>query len=185
MLYDLGTHLIDQVVVAFGMPARVTAVFQEQRQDGNEEPDAITLLLGYEAGANKGLLVTVKADVISVETEQLRYWVRGTEGSWLKRCLDVQEDQLKVGMKPGDEGFGVEPEEHAGLLTVLQEGKPVKSVLRNVQPETYGALYRAFAEAIRKGDEGLVPVKASEARDVLRIVEAAKESAKMGRTVEL
>jgi predicted dehydrogenase len=185
VLYDLGTHLIDQVVVAFGMPTRVTAVFQDQREDGAQEPDAVTLLLGYGRGVNKGLLVTAKAGVISVETEQLRYWVRGTEGSWIKRCLDVQEDQLKAGLKPGDEGFGVEPEERSGLLTVMQEGKPVKIVLRSVQPETYGALYSRFAEAIQKGNEELVPVKASEARDVLRIIEAAKESAEVGRTVEL
>jgi predicted dehydrogenase len=185
VIYDLGTHLIDQVVVAFGVPRRVTAVFQAQRQDGNEEPDAITVLLGYETGANKGLLVTAKAGVISLETQQLRYWVRGTEGTWLKLCLDVQEDQLKAGLKPGDKGFGVEPEEQSGLLTKMEGGKPVKSVLRNIEPETYGALYRKFAEAIQKGDEELVPVKAREARDVLRIIEAAKESAKTGRTVEL
>jgi predicted dehydrogenase len=185
VLYDLGTHLIDQVVVAFGLPRRVTAVFQAQRQDGNEEPDAITVLLGYDMGANNGLLVTVKARVISLETQQLRYWVRGTEGTWMKSYLDVQEDQLKAGLKPGDKGFGVEPEEQSGLLTKMEGEKPVKKVLRNVEPETYGALYTQFAEAILKNEEGLVPVKASEARDVLRVIEAAIESAKMGRTVEL
>ena len=167
------------------MPGRVTAVFQEQRRDGNEEPDAVTVLLGYEKGVHEGLLVTVKAGVVSLETQQLRYWVRGTEGSWLKLCLDVQEDQLKAGLKPGDKGFGVEPEERSGWVTKMEDGKPVKSVLRNVEPETYGALYGKFGEAILKNEEALVPVKAAEARDVLRIIEAAKESAKTGRTVEL
>jgi predicted dehydrogenase len=185
VVYDLGTHLIDQVVVAFGMPRRVTAMFQWQRQDGSEEPDAITVLLGYEEGAHKGLLVTVKAGVIGLATQQLRYWVRGTEGTWMKLCLDVQEDQLKAGLKPGDKGFGVEPEEHSGLLTKMEGDKPVKNILRNVEPETYGALYRRFGEAIQKGDEELVPVKVSEVRDVLRIIEAAKESAKTGRTMGL
>ena len=42
----------------------------------------------------------------------------------------------------------------------MEDGKPVKSVLRNIEPETYGALYVKFAEAIQKGDEELVPVKA-------------------------
>jgi predicted dehydrogenase len=185
VIYDLGTHLIDQVVVAFGLPQRVTAVFQSQRQDGSEEPDAMTVLLVYEEGANKGLLVTVKAGVISPETQQLRYWVRGTDGSWMKMHLDVQEDQLKAGMKPGDKGFGVEPEECAGWLTTMEGEEPVRITVRNVEPETYGALYSAFAEAIQKGDEKLVPVKASEARDVLRVIEAARESAEVGRTVAL
>jgi predicted dehydrogenase len=181
VVYDLGTHLIDQVVVAFGMPKRVMAVFQHQRQDGAEEPDAITVLLGYDTG----LLVTAKAGVISIETQQLRYWVRGTEGTYMKLHLDVQEDQLKAGMKPGDAGFGVEPENHSGLFTVLVDGKPVKSILKNIEPETYGALYGEFAKAILQNEEALVPVKAAEARDVLRIVEAARESAKSGRTVQL
>jgi len=185
VLYDLGTHLIDQVVVAFGLPSSVMAIFQQQRQDGAGGPDAITVLLGYESGEHKGLLVTAKAAVISVETQQLRYWVRGTEGTYMKLYLDVQEDQLKAGMKPGDDGFGIEPEGHSGLLTVLKDGKPAKDVLRNVKPETYGQLYGRFAEAIQKGDEKLVPVKAGEARDVLRVIEAAKESAKTRRTVDM
>jgi predicted dehydrogenase len=182
VLYDLGTHLLDQVVVAFGLPKTITAIFQHQRQDGAPEPDAITVLLGYE----NGMLVTAKAGIISIETQQLRYWVRGTKGTWMKLNLDVQEDQLKAGLRPGDEGFGVEPESHSGLLTVLgEDGKPVKTILKNVKPETYGALYAGFAEAIMKNDEKLVPVKASEARDVLRVIEAAIESATDGRTVKL
>ena len=117
VIYDLGTHLIDQVVVAFGVPRRVTAIFQAQRQDGNEEPDAITVLLGYETGANKGLLVTAKAGVISLETQQLTV-LGPRHGGDVDEVvvLDVQEDQLKAGMKPGDKGFGVEPEEQSGLL---------------------------------------------------------------------
>lgn len=185
VLYDLGTHLIDQAVVAFGLPSRVTAVFQQQRQDGAPEPDAVTLLLQYDAGPQAGLLVTVKAGVVSVETQQLRFWVRGTHGSYRKLHLDVQEDQLKAGRRPGDAGFGVEPEGHAGLFTALHDGRPVQSVLPSVPPETYGALYSRLAEAILKGDERLLPVRAEEARDVLRIIEAARESAKEGRTVGL
>ncbi|KAH7360706.1 hypothetical protein BKA65DRAFT_449293 [Rhexocercosporidium sp. MPI-PUGE-AT-0058] len=183
VVYDLGTHLIDQAYVLFGMPETVTGIFENQRDDGGEEPDSITVLLGYGKGKP---LVTAKAGVMCVETEQLRYWVRGTKGSFKKFHLDVQEDQLKAGMKPGDEGFGIEGDERAGTLVVLgEEGKPKGSVLRNVVPETYGALYEGFARAVAGGGESEVPVKASEARDVLRIIEAARESAKSGKSVSL
>jgi predicted dehydrogenase len=57
------------------------------------------------------------------------------------------------------------------------------SVLDNVEPQTYAALYQAFANAIE--GKGEIPVKAEEARDVLRIIEAAKESAKSGKSIEL
>ncbi len=181
VLYDLGTHLIDQVYLSFGLPVSVTAVFTNSRQDGAEEPDSITVLLRY----RNDMLATVKAGVMSVETEQLRFWVRGTKGTYKKFYLDCQEDQLKAGMKPGDQGFGIESSEKSGTLTVLTEKGPESKKLENVVPETYAALYSRFAEAIEKGDEGLVPVKASEARDVLRVIEAARESARLGKTVAL
>lgn len=181
VLYDLGSHLLDQAVVAFGLPRRVTAVFATQRQDGAAEPDAVTVLLQYD----RGLLATIKAGVISIEAEQLRFWVRGTEGSWRKGGLDPQEDQLHAGMRPGDEGFGVEAEGRVGVLTVLEGDKIVKKPTRNIAPETYGVLYLKFAEAIEKNDEDLVPVKVSEVTDVLRIIEAVIESAREGKTVEL
>ena len=182
VIYDLGTHLIDQAYVLFGLPKTVTAIFANQRNDGEAEPDSFTVLLGFGPGQP---LVTAKAGVLSVETQQLRYWVRGSKGSFLKHHLDVQEDQLKAGEKPGDEGFGVEAHSSSGQLTVLNGGSPTTSTLPNVKPLTYGSLYSGFAKAIEGGGEAAVPVKATEARDVLKIIEAAKESAKSGKTVTL
>jgi len=180
VVYDLGTHLLDQAYVLFGMPKSVTAIFSNQRNDGEAEPDSITVMLGYGAG---GALVTAKAGVICVETEQLRYWVRGTKGSFKKFHLDIQEDQLKAGLKPGDKGFGIENDDSSGKLVVLEGDKPKSSIFKNVEPKTYAALYDGFAKAIEGGGDSAVPVKASEARDVLKIIEAARESAKTGKTV--
>lgn len=182
VLYDLGTHLIDQAYVLFGMPASVTAIFSNQRHDSQAEPDSITILLQY---ANNGPLVTVKAGVMSVETEQPRFWVRGTKGSFKKSHLDIQEDQLKAGKKPGDAGFGVESPEMSGTLVVLEDGKPKGSKLTNIEPLTYASLYSRFADAIGGAGFDAVPVKATEARDVLKIIEAAKESAAHGKAVRL
>jgi len=186
VIYDLGTHLIDQAYILFGNPSTVFATFTNQRGDAGKEgmePDSITVLLGY--GSN-GPLVTVKAGVISIEKEQLRYWVRGTKGSWKKFHLDVQEDQLKRGLKPGDEGFGIESKESAGKLVVLgDKGEVTESVYENIAPETYSKLYEGFAKAIESGNEEDVPVKAGQAADVLKIIEAARESAKSGKVVVL
>lgn len=182
VLYDLGTHLLDQIVLSFGVPKSVTAIFKNERGEGEgAEPDAVKVICQYD----NGLSASANANVMAIDTAHLRFWVRGTEGTYKKYHLDCQEDQLKAGMVPGDRGFGVEDEKLSGDLTTLVEGKPVKEKCRNVEPETYGALYRGFAEAIRQNREELVPVKASEARDVLRVIEAAKKSVKEGRTVML
>lgn len=181
VLYDLGTHLVDQIVLAFGLPESVSAEFKVERQDGASEPDAVEVKLRYPGG----LTASAKANVMSIDTEQLRFWVRGTQGTWKKCHLDCQEDQLKAGLKPGDAGFGIEEEGKAGTLCVLEDGVPKKSVLRNVEPETYQKLYSGFAEAVKRGDESLVPVKATEARDVLRVLEAARKSVKEQRVVKM
>ena len=81
-MYDLGTHLMDQVFVLFGFPERVTGIVGSQREGNRGDfEDSATVLLHY---PGKGMLVTVKAAVVSPEVEQLRFWVRGTWGSWKK-----------------------------------------------------------------------------------------------------
>ena len=78
--YDLGTHLMDQIVVTYGLPKRITGFVGSQREENlNGLEDSCTVLLHY-----SGLLATVKAGVVSPEVKQLRYWVRGTKGSYKK-----------------------------------------------------------------------------------------------------
>lgn len=82
-IYDLGTHLLDQAVHLLGMPDRVTAFIGSQRRVNTSGfEDSFTVLLHY----NSGLMVTAKAGVVSPEEEQLRFWVRGEEGSFKKVC---------------------------------------------------------------------------------------------------
>ncbi|EMC97933.1 hypothetical protein BAUCODRAFT_407696 [Baudoinia panamericana UAMH 10762] len=179
-IFDLGTHLIDQVYHLFGMPQSVTGMLWNQRrvvQGG--APDSHTLLLRYD----NGMLVTVKAGVVSPEVEQLHYWVRGTKGSFKKFHVDEQEDQLKAGRGPGDEGFGVDPEYKYGTLTTLVDGKLERKTYPTVKPLLYVEFYRQLAKALRQ--EGKVPVKPEDARDGLRIIEAAQQSSREGRTITL
>ena len=90
--YDLGTHLIDQVVVAFGLPDRITGFVGSQRAHNPEDiEDSCTILLHYDS---KGLLATIKAGVVSPEVNQLRYWVRGEKGSYKKAI--TRSSMLKV-----------------------------------------------------------------------------------------
>lgn len=178
-LFDLGTHTLDQVYHSFGMPQKVTGIVWNQRRSvEGGAPDSHTVLLQY-----PGMLVTVHAGVVSPEEEQMRYWVRGTKGSFRKGHVDVQEDQLKAGLRPGDKGFGVDPESNYGTLTTVVDGKPKAKKYPTVQPATYVEYYHQFAKALH--GEGEVPVKPEDSRDVLKIIEAALQSSKEGRTIVL
>jgi len=182
VLFDLGAHLLDQAVVAFGIPKTVTGFFSNERDTTGktEEPDSFTAVLQYGQGKP---FVTVKSGVRTIATPQLRFWVRGTKGSYRKSYIDIQEDQLKAGMLPTHKGFGIESEERWGTLTTAKGQDMVETKQENVQPETYHALYKGFVDAIEKGNEKLVPVKASEARDVLKVIEAVIKSASEGKSV--
>ena len=177
--YDLGTHLIDQVVFTFGMPKKITGFVGSQREhnpDGLE--DSCTVLLHYD-----GMMATVKAGVVSLESAQLRYWVRGQKGSYKKFYMDGQEDELKAGRKPGDAGFGVEPREKYGTLTTMENGIPTTMTYPTVEPVTYGVFYSKFTNALLGNSE--VPVKPQVPADVIRLVELARQSSNEGRTLDV
>ncbi|KAI0828770.1 NAD(P)-binding protein [Hypoxylon sp. FL0890] len=188
-LYDLGTHLIDQVYVLFGMPRSVFATLASQRdgllsgpQHPDLEPDSVTAQLFYDSG----LIAFVRIAVVSTETRQPRFWIRGTKGSYRKDGLDPQEPQLKSGMKTNDANFGRESPEWNGRLTLVDENGTIREQdCPNVVPETYSKIYELLGDALVQNREQDVPVPASQARDVLRIIEATKESARSRREVDL
>ncbi|KAJ4389608.1 hypothetical protein N0V93_007079 [Gnomoniopsis smithogilvyi] len=185
-IYDLGTHLIDQVFVLFGKPTEVYGKFVQQRTgtlvsgDGGPEdqPDSVNAMLSY---ADKGLVVHVRIGVMSVANEQPRFWIRGTKGSYHKQGLDPQESQLVSGMKVTDPGFGVDGAAYNGKLELLQEDDSVQEfTYPNVKPTTYLKFYELLAKALESGKEEDVPVPASQAAEVLRIIEAIRRSARTG-----
>ncbi|KAI1171730.1 hypothetical protein F4777DRAFT_564391 [Nemania sp. FL0916] len=188
-LYDLGTHLVDQVYVLFGMPKGVFATLVSQRDgrvrsnadDATVEPDSVNMQLFYDAG----LIVHVRIAILSAETRQPRFWIRGSKGTYHKTGLDPQEDQLKAGMAADDKQFGREGEDAQGsLVTVGEDGKMTETACPNVEPPvTYSKIYELFGESLR--GNGPVPVPAEEAMDVLRILEAAQESSLTRREVAL
>jgi len=83
---SLGSHTLDQAVCLFGQPASVTAFLRANRGAESEVDDTFTVILQY-GGDKKNLLVTVKTAIVTHMKDQLKFWVRGTEGTYLKVCL--------------------------------------------------------------------------------------------------
>ncbi|KAK8154345.1 putative NAD binding Rossmann fold oxidoreductase [Phyllosticta citrichinensis] len=181
-IYDLGTHLLDQIVHLFGLPAKVTAFIWNQRAGAptgydSGVGDSFTVLLHYA----DGLLATAKVGVLSAEQDQLRFWVRGEKGSFKKYNLDPQEEQLLSGLSNTSSELGREPSSNYNL-TLVKDGNIGKEPVA-VVPKTYLEYYRILADALDgKGD---VPVKAEQAASVIRLIELAKESSRTGKTLDV
>lgn len=84
-MYGLGTHSLDQTLLLFGKPKSVTAFLRVLREGGTDDAidDSFTIILQY-AGEWKDLIATVKTTVVSRQPNQLKYWVRGTGGTFEK-----------------------------------------------------------------------------------------------------
>jgi predicted dehydrogenase len=181
-LFDLGTHLIDQAYTLFGKPQSVRGRLLSQREGKPDffNPDSVSADLAYPDGK----VANIRISSLSVELDQPRFWIRGDKGSFHKFGLDPQEDQLKAGQSPSAAGFGKDKPESMKLAVVDADGKAKAAPVPDLVPETYTAFYNAFAKAVASGKEEDIPVKASEARDVLQIIEAVQESAKSGKEVQ-
>jgi scyllo-inositol 2-dehydrogenase (NADP+) len=175
ILYNLGSHMIDQALVLFGLPQAVTADIRTQRPGGQVE-DAYDLLLEY------GKLKVVLKSSYLVREPGPRYTLHGTEGSFIKHGLDPQEDALKAGGTFTDPGWGREPEKDWGLLNTQLDGLHLRGTVETL-PGTYQAFYQNIYDAIQ-GRAGLA-VTAEQATNVIRIIEAAMQSNEEKRRVEV
>ena len=175
VLWDLGPHLVDQALQLFGRPETVWADVGVQRP-GVEAVDYLHLALGY------GRLRVLLHAGMEVRDPGPRFEVHGDRGSFVKHGMDLQEQALRAGGRPGDPGWGSEPPDRHGTLTGEVAGLELRGRLESV-PGDYGAFYAAMAAAIR-GD-GPVPVPAAEARDVIMVIELALASAREGRVVRV
>lgn len=85
-LFDLGSHLLDQIYHLFGAPKSLTAFIDVHKRGLTTEdcvPDFFTVLMQY-GEVKERMFVTVKSSSLSPEEEQLRFWVRGSKGSFKK-----------------------------------------------------------------------------------------------------
>lgn len=174
ILYDLGSHLIDQVLCLFGNPISVKADIQSQRENSKVD-DFFEVTISYpqmKAVVTAGMLV---------EKPELRYLINCAKGSFVKYGMDPQEDALKNGKLPGEGEWGQEPAENWGVVTFVNNQLYFDGKVETV-PGNYVDFYENVYDVIVNGAEQ--SVKPEEARNVIRIIELAFESAKTNSEVE-
>ena len=145
VFYDLGAHIIDQAISLFGVPAECHKTYGKYR-DNTEVDDFAQAHLKYSNGIN----VFVTCNMLVVKA-QAAYAFYGSKGSLIKARTDEQESQLNAGVKPNDNGYGIEKQNQEGHLYTLSENGEVIDELMPAEVGNYRLLYDEVHKAI-KGD---------------------------------
>jgi scyllo-inositol 2-dehydrogenase (NADP+) len=173
VLYDLGAHLIDQALCLFGPPDWLQANVFTQRP-GAIAADGFEILLAKGAAR-----MTLGVSTLTAQGGP-RYRVHGAHGSYVKSGLDVQESQLRTNILPIDASFGIEPQSQWGSFTDGTTGAS------EVVPSERGRWTDFYAQVRACIETGAPPpVAANEARDVIRVIQAALESSDKGIRVQV
>ncbi|NCW11975.1 MAG: oxidoreductase [Chitinophagia bacterium] len=175
VLYDLGPHLVDQAILLSGMPHSVFADIRMTRSV-TQVDDYFTLLLYY---PTHRILITSGM----VFMQQLpAYKVYGTKGCYIKYRADIQEDELLAGKIPQGENWGKEPQSQWGILSTDHNGSIHSEIIPSL-PGNYGQFYTYMADAILH--DAPVPTSAKEGANIIKVLEAARKSARLKAVVDL
>ena len=173
LLYDLGPHLVDQAILLSGMPLAVFADIRITRKVSIID-DYFTLILYYPSHR-----ITLTSGMLFM-TEGPGYKVYGTKGCFIKNRSDVQEAELIAGKLPNSPDWGAEAPEDYGTLYTDMNGIITQKVIPSI-PGNYGLFYDKMADAII--NNGPIPTTAAEGANIIRVLEAARNSAFNKRVV--
>ena len=168
LLLDLGTHLIDQAVQLFGWPRRVYAEVEHRRPDSRVDDDTFVALEFSELRAHLWMSHVARLTGPAVR-------IHGLNGSYEKFAADPQEQALSRGRRPGEPTWGLESPDQWGRLSANVAGLHIDGRIES-QPGAYELFYAALRDALHSG--GPPPVDPADAVGVLRIIDAARVSAR-------
>jgi predicted dehydrogenase len=167
VLFDLGTHLLDQALALFG-PAAVIHAELAARRPGERADDDVFVALRHDSGVTSHLSMNLLC-----AQQGPRYRLLGSDGGFTKHGVDPQEPYLAAGGSPLDAAYGVEDREWAGLL-----GRDGHLDRLPTERGAYPEFYRILAEKIIDGGTSSalpLPVDPADAVEVLRLIEQARE----------
>jgi scyllo-inositol 2-dehydrogenase (NADP+) len=170
LLYDLGSHLVDQALTLFG-PATHVYAEADIRRAGAQADDDTFIALTHASGTRTQVWASSTAASLGP-----RFRVLGSQGAYVTYGLDGQEAELRAGRTPLDEGFGVLPPAQYGKLGAGDEVETYPTL-----PGRYADYYASIERALR--GEGPVPVNPWDSIAALEVIEAARVSADEGRVV--
>ncbi|USZ50416.1 Gfo/Idh/MocA family oxidoreductase [Halomonas sp. DN3] len=156
LLFDLGSHLIDQALQLFGPVDSVHAELDRHSDSAGADEDAFVTLL-HRSGVRSRLWMNGLAAQAGP-----RFHVLGSQAAFVKYGLDGQEAALARGASPLDDTYGIDD-----VQPILGAGND----LHQIEPARgdYPAYYSQLAKSLT--EDAPLPVTAVEALDVLAIIE--------------
>jgi scyllo-inositol 2-dehydrogenase (NADP+) len=166
ILHDWGAHLVDQALQLGLGPCRCIAAW----------------LLpapweGVDTGGHGRMLLEFDDVPFQIESSRVcridrpRWWIVGTEGGFIKYGIDPQEDALRA----GDIDRAAESSRHQAMVRRAgSDGQTDETAFPTVRGH-WDSYYRNIADHL----QGITPlaVTAEQAREVVRLLEAAESSA--------
>lgn len=173
VLYDLGSHLIDQAMVLFGKPEGIFADIRKQRT-GSLVDDYFDLHLYY-----PGFKAILKAGMM-VSKNGPHFVVTGKQGSFIKYGMDPQELALKAGRFPDEDNWGEDDPKNHGLLTVSENGRLKEMFFQTHKGDYQGFYNNVYDVLVKKYQQA---VKPHEARNVIKLIEHAFRSNELKKVI--
>ncbi len=167
ILFDLGSHLVDQAVQLFG-PVRSVYAEVDRRRPGAEVDDDAFVALAHVGGVRSHLWMSALAAQLGP-----RLRVLGDRAAYTTWGLDGQEAALRDGGRPGAAGWGEVPPDRYGRLGVDGDLRPVPT-----EPGRYQSFYAQVVAALRGGAP--MPVDPVDAVATVELIELAHRSALAG-----
>lgn len=173
LLRDLGAHVVDQVIQLFGPVARVDGHLDWI--EGLAGRADIGFALGLHHASGVFSQVSSSRRGFRDERSMMLY---GSDGAYVSRMHDVQVDQVFAGEHPNSPAWGREACERWGVLSTVEGSQLIEPI-----PGNYTDYYRELHAALTSGSE--LPVRVEEALHTVAVLDAARESDALGRTVQV
>jgi scyllo-inositol 2-dehydrogenase (NADP+) len=166
ILHDWGAHLVDQALqLGLGPCRRLTAWLTPAPWENVDSGGHGRIMLEFD-----DVLFQVESSRIC-RIDRPRWWIVGTEGGFVKFGIDPQEEALRA----GDIDRAVEPAEHEAIVRRAgSDGQLIESRIATIRGH-WDRYYENIAAHLM--GESPLDVTAEQAREVVRLLEAATDSA--------
>jgi scyllo-inositol 2-dehydrogenase (NADP+) len=145
LVFDLGPHLLDQIISLFGKPLSFNKTTGKYRP-GTEVDDYFFFHLKYPNQLN----VFAISNLMAIQPVPA-FVIQGTAGSYIKDRVDRQEEQLDKSMLPTDDQYGSEADGVEGkLFTMNADGSKNMELIPSLKGD-YMGLFEAAYQSIRNG----------------------------------